>query len=291
MCCLILISCNCKVESNYSLLFENIWIYNTEFLADSIQNYTDNYLKFEEDMVRFNDESYHYEVVSDTIRFYEAFYLGGSEKKEYKESNRFIGIIKKIDKNELVIQKLEGTLPLMSPMHSCIDTSSVIKFANQETKKKNVKLNYVSFASTTCFGTCPEIYIELTKDKRLKYRCNQSCKEISKGEYETSISQLDFDKIKNIVSYLNLSNDTTLYPMPMDVNEVYLRISTDKGDYFFSGYEGYFQYKMQELSSELSKLIKKYRFKQTSNLQFKVKIEHIELEKTIEFLPPIVLED
>lgn len=285
---MILSSCKSKDQIDYKYLTSNSWIYNSDSLPDSIRNFTDNYLVFEKEQVNFNGEIIgEYHLSSDTIKIIQTTYVSLSGNKEEKrEVNVFTGLITKLDSNEIRIKRISGGFPLKyQESYGNFDKSSVIRFVNQESRKRNhVKLGYISVASSSCYGRCPEFNFELYNNRKFKFRCTDNCERI--GSYTGKISKPEMRRITEIVSYLNLHDDSTVFATPIDAPQTALKIRVNKKDFYFNGYRREFQLKMQELLNELFKLTESSKMtKTTSKISFKLRSYELPVEKTIVFLP------
>ncbi len=286
----ILSACSNKQSFKVENLTDHVWIYNSDSLADSIKNFTDNYLIFDENAVFVNGEYMgDFILKSDTLRIYEISNVQLKGKKWIKEKkDLFLGIIIKADTNEIIINKIEGHFPLKYETSAGnFDNSQIIKFSNQQIRKKEgVNFNYVSIASSICYGNCPAFHLELDNKRNLKFSCTSDCKKI--GDFQGVISRDEMKKIENTISYLNLNNDSTVFISPCDASEKVVKINVNNKEYYFQGTRRDFQFKMNVLIEELIEISEKSNLKKSNHkLKYKANIELPPLDEIMQFVPPL----
>lgn len=286
----ILSACSNNKTINLENLTGKVWIYNSDSLKDSIKNFTDNYVIFDKSSVILNGHNIgEFELSSDTLRIFQSSsVLEKGNKWIEKESNQFLGLIIKADTNEILIKKISGFFPIKYKNSTGnFDNSILIKLTNQRNRKKEgVNFNYVSIASSTCFGSCPAFNLELDNKRNLKFSCSSNCKKI--GNFKGMISFEEKKKIEEIISYLNLKNDSTIFVTPIDASETVLKIKVNNKEYYFKGHMMDFQLKMQHLIEELYEISEKSKLtKSNHKLEFKANLEILPPEEILEFIPPI----
>lgn len=287
-----LISGCCPKETSIKAedLAGQVWIYDSNSLPDSIKNFTDNYVIFDKSLVNMNNYYIgEFTITKDTLRIFEKSSVLLKGKYQDSVRNQFVGLIVQADSNQIVLKRISGYFPIKyKGSTGDFDKSQLIRLTNQKMKKrKGVRFNYVSIASSSCYGTCPEYNIELDRNGNLKFHGSYYCKKI--GNYEGKLSLDDLSKVEDIISYLNLKNDSTIFSTPIDAPETMLRVSVNDKEFYFYGYPGEFQYKMEELIDVLFAIAEKTKLKKTNNkLYFRANIELFPIENMPEFSPPIV---
>ena len=180
---------------------EQVWIYDSKSMPDSIRNFTDNFLIFDSTEVQMNYENIgEYTIKNDTLRIFQTSYIvhqNGKDQKIVRE--QFLGVIIKMDSTQILIKCLGGYFPIKYKMSiGKFDESKVIRFTNQKCKKKkHVNFDYISIASSYCYGTCPEYNLELNKDGFIKFHCLSYCKKI--GYYQGQLTKNDLIKVKDFI--------------------------------------------------------------------------------------------
>lgn len=289
---LIIFGCgsNNKKEKKFDFRKE-VWIYDSQTMPDSIRNFTDNFLIFDSTNVYMNNENIgEYNILNDTLRIFQTSYIlqkGGKYNK--KVSDQFMGVVIKMDTNQILLKVIRGYFPLKSKMSSGkFDESKIIKLTNQKCKKKkHINFGYISIASSFCFGTCPDYNLELYKDGFIKFHCSSYCKKI--GYYEGKLTNNDLKKVVDFISYLKLKNDSTIFSRNIDAPEAVVKLKVNKREYYFYGCPSEFQNKLQELMNELLTMAEKSKLNKTkSKLKFKANFIILPPVETIQFLPPII---
>lgn len=286
---LVLSACSDKPAISYHYLEATEWIYNSDSLPDSIRNFTDNYLVFGTTEADFNGENLgEYQISSDTIRITKTYFYNSNDQEHKRVDSLFTGLITKLDQDALWIRRIRGSFPLKYN-HSMgnFDSSNLIKFINQKSKKKNpVKFGYISLASSSCFGNCPEFNFELASNRKFKFRCTSNCKKI--GSYTGKISEKEMAEIVEILSYLNLHHDSTIFASPIDAPVTAIEIRMNNRNFYFNGFESEFQPKMKQLIARLYELTETSKLiPAKTKISFKLQSFELPVEKTITFLPPI----
>jgi len=283
-----LFSCGDKSTINYTCLSSNVWIYDSDGLADSIKNFTDNYVIFDGSDVVLNGNSIgDYTIYSDTLRIFQTMYThlsNGTYQK--KESNQFLGIIRKADTNEIWIEKIAGCFPIKyQNSKGNFDDSDLIKLTNQKNRKHlNRKFTYVGIATSHCYGECPVMQIELDNRRNINYTCTANCKKI--GNFKGVISARDQKRIEELISYLNLHNDSTIFVTSIDTPESIVLINVNNKAYYFKGSHNEFQFKMQQLLMELHGIVDRTKLERTTEkIKFRAALEFPKEDKII-FLQP-----
>lgn len=269
---------------------KEVWIYDSPSMPDSIRNFTDNFIIFDSTEVSMNfDNLGDYTIKNDTLRIFQTSYVSlGGGKDQKRVSDQFLGVIINMDSTQILIKPIRGYFPIKYKMsYGHFDKSKIIKLTNQESKKKiKTDFGYISIASSSCYGTCPEYNLELYKDGFIKFHCSSYCKKI--GFYKGKLNKVDMQKVEDFISYLNLQNDSTIFTTPIDAPESVVKLKVDNREFYFYGYPGEFQNKLYELMHELFLIAEKSKLEKTNEiLKFKANLRVPPLEQTINFLPPI----
>ncbi len=283
-------SCTTKQNFNKEDFIGKIWIYNSDSLSDSIRDFTDNYLVFDNKNVSLNSQVLGEFYISKDTLFIDqtSFILLKNGKYKKVVQNKFSGKIISASKDDILIKKISGFFPIKYfNKEGDFDRSEFIKLTNQEnTKKEIVNFNYVSVAASPCFGSCPNYNIEVDSRKNVKFRGLSNCQKT--GDFQGRITSEDLRKIEEIISYLNLKNDSTIFYLPSDAQETVVKLNVNNKEFYFKGNLIDFQLKLQHLIKELVIISEKSKMKKSNNpLNFKANLEILPPEKIIEFIPPI----
>lgn len=283
-------SCSNNKKADKFDLTKEVWIYDSPSMPDSIRNFTDNFIIFDSNNVSLNYENLgEYTIKNDTLRIFQTSYVsprGGKDQK--RVSDQFLGVIMEMDATQILIKPIRGYFPIKYKMsYGHFDKSKIIKLTNQKRKKKkHIHLNYISIASSSCYGKCPEYNLELYKDGFIKFHCSSYCKKI--GFYKGKLSKDDMQKVEDFISFLNLKNDSTLFTTPIDAPEAVVHLKVNDKNHYFYGYPGEFQNKLSDLMHELFLIAEKSKLEKTNEiLKFKANLRVPTRQQTIQFLPPI----
>lgn len=284
---LLLAACGKKRVFQEEDFMGQVWIYNTDSLADSIKNFTDNYLIFEKNAVTMNGENMgEFTISKDTLKIFKSYtVLLGKGKEVKKVDYLFVGTIQKADKHQLVLHKIAGFFPInYQRSKGPFDPSTRIVFNNQESRKKKIEhFQYISIASSTGDN------IELDAQRNITYHCSLRCSKT--GYFQGRISKANMQKVLEAISYLNLHTDTTNYAVGMDVPETLVKIHVNHKMNYVRGNSNEFQYALQQLISELLELCETSNLKRsTQKLVFRSDLDK-EHEIKTPFTPPISQED
>lgn len=283
----------CSSNNNKADKFDftkEVWIYDSPSMPDSIRNFTDNFIIFDSTEVSMNfDNLGEYTIKNDTLRIFQTSYVSlGGGKDQKRVIDQFLGLIIKIDSTQILIKPIRGYFPIKyKRSYGQFDKSKIIKLTNQKSKKKkHIDFRYISIASSSCYGRCPEFNLELYKDGFIKFHCSSYCKKI--GFYKGKLNNMDMQKVKDFISYLNLQNDSTIFTTPIDAPEAVVKLKVNNREFYFYGYPGEFQNKMNELMHELFLIAEKSKLVKTNEiLKFKANLRVPPVEQIINFLPPI----
>lgn len=288
---LVISGCNSDNKKIDKFDFTNeVWIYDSPSMPDSIRNFTDNFLIFDSTDVQMNNDNMgEYTIKNDSLRIFQTSYIlqkGGKYQKTVRD--QFLGVIIKIDSMQILIKSIGGYFPLKYKMsYGKFDESKIIRLINQKFKKKKyTNFGYISIASSSCYGTCPVFNLELYKDGLIKFHGSHYCEKI--GYYEGKLTSDELSKIEDYISYLNLKNDSTIFSTPIDAPEAIVKLKVNNQEYYFSGCPDEFQNKLNELMYELFTIAEKSKLKKTEEiLKFKANLREPPMEQVIKFLPPI----
>ncbi|MFM1947181.1 MAG: hypothetical protein RL207_1464 [Bacteroidota bacterium] len=284
---LLIAACGKKRVFEEKDLMGQVWIYNTDSLADSIRNFTDNYLIFEKNAVTMNGENMgEFTISKDTLKIFKSYtILLGKGKEVKKVDYLFVGTIQKVDEKQLVLHKIAGFFPInYERSKGPIDPSTRIVFNNQESRKKKIEhFQYISIASSK--GET----IELDAQRNITYHCSMRCSKT--GYFQGRISKANMQKVLEAISYLNLHTDSTNYAMGIDAPETLVKIHVNHKMNYVRGDSNNFQYELQHLIFELLELCETSNLKRsTQKLFFRAELDK-EHEIKTPFTPPISQED
>ncbi len=239
-----------------------------------------------------NDNLGEYTIINDTLRIFQTSYVLQKEGKYQKRvSDQFLGVIIKMDSNNILIKCISGYFPIKYKMsYGKFDKSEIIKLTNQKNKRRKLnKFEFISIASSSCYGTCPEYNLEVHKDGLVKFHGSSYCKKI--GYYEGELTSKDLKTIEYYISYLNLNNDSTIFSTPIDAPEAVVKLKVNNREFYFYVYPGEFQNKLYELMHELFLITEKSKLEKTTKiLKFKTNLLVPPIEQTIKFIPTIYKE-
>jgi hypothetical protein len=283
----------CSSNNNKADKFDftkEVWIYDSPSMPDSIRNFTDNFLIFDSTEVSMNfDNLGEYTIKNDTLRIFQTSYVSmGGGKDQKKVSDQFLGVIIRMDSTQILIKPIRGYFPIKyKRSYEQFDKSKIIKLTNQKSKKKkHIDFGYISIASSSCFGTCPDYNLELYKDGFIKFHCSSYCEKI--GFYKGKLTKDDMRKVEDFISFLNLKNDSTIFSTPVDAPLAVVKMKVDGKKHYFYGYPGEFQNKLNDLMHELFEIAEKSKLVKTNEiLKFKANLQVPSMEEMIQFLPPI----
>lgn len=269
---------------------KEVWIYDSPSMPDSIRNFTDNFIIFDSTDVSMNyDNLGEYTIKNDTLRIFQTSYVSlGGGKDQKRVSDQFLGLIIKKDSTQILIKPIRGFFPVKYKMsYGQFDKSKTIRLTNQKKKKKQqIDFGYISIASSSCYGRCPDYNLELYKDGFIKFHCSSYCEKI--GFYKGKLTKNDILKIEDFISYLNLKNDSTIFPTPIDVPVAVVKMKIDRKKHYFYGYPREFQNKLNDLMHVLFLIAEKSKLEKTNEiLKFKANLRVPTMEQTIQFLPPV----
>ncbi len=177
----VVISINAQSKASADILTKTEWI-----------NKDLDYLRFDNDAVVYNFDNIKQEVFFDldnkSLSFKVNYRLAGDFKTE-----EFKFKIKEINKNRLVIvPDIENE----KSSYNKLDASAFTKekqyiFYNRGNLLSKVNFKKLTFHSSTCFGTCPSISVQVDVDGTVYYRGKNYVD--TKGDY---IGKLSKDEIK-----------------------------------------------------------------------------------------------
>jgi hypothetical protein len=285
---LLIAACGKKRVFEEKDLMGQVWIYNTDSLADSIRNFTDNYLIFEKNAVTMNGENMgEFTISKDTLKIFKSYTILLAKGKEVKKVDYlFVGTIQKVDEKQLILHKIAGFFPInYERSKGPFDSSTRIVFNNQESRKKKIEhFQYISIASSKGDN------IELDAQRKITYHCSMRCSKT--GYFQGRISKANMQKVLEAISYLNLHTDTTNYAVGKDTPETLVKIHVNNKMNYVRGDSNNFQFALQQLIFELLELCETSDLKRsTQKLFFRADLKKDTATETIEFTPPIFRED
>jgi len=183
--------------SNNSLLTKTEWI-----------NKDLDYLRFDDNSVVYNFDNKKQEVFFDMenkkLSFKVNYRTGGDLKTEEFEFK-----IKELKKNKLVIVPIVEDGKGMKDERSKLDHNLFSKekqyvFYNRGSLLSKVNFKKITFHSSTCFGTCPSMSVQINIDGTVFYKGKEYADK--KGNFEGKLSKNDIYQLKKILNRSQLSN-------------------------------------------------------------------------------------
>jgi len=216
----LVISVNAQSKASKDLLTENEWI-----------NKDLDYLRFDNDAVVYNFDNSKQEVAFDLnnkdLSFKVNYRLAGDFKTE-----EFKFKIKEINKDKLVIVPV---LESETENYSKLDASIFAKekqyiFYNRGKLLDKVNFKTLTFHSSTCFGTCPSMSVQINIDGTVFYRGKNYAD--AKGSFVGKLSKEDIYQLKKIL------NRSQLYKIDKNWEQKSKRTDTPRYTYIVNTFDG-----------------------------------------------------
>ncbi len=216
----VVISANAQSKASKDLLTGTEWI-----------NKDLNYLRFNNDAVIYNFDNLKQEVSFDlenkNLAFKVNYRVGGDFKTE-----EFNFKIKEINKNRLV---LEPVIDAEKENYNKLDANAFTKekqyvFYNRGKLLSRVNFKTLTFHSSTCFGTCPSMSIQIDIDGTVYYR-GKDYTDVQ-GDFVGKLSKNDIYELKKIL------NRSQLYAINKDWEQKSNRKDTPRYTYIVQTFEG-----------------------------------------------------
>lgn len=226
----------CNNESTLQLNYETVWILQEPYLPDSLRSELDNFIFFKDSIhVGFNDFSQtNYELSGDTIRFIERIFLQLNNRLQERKSLLLEGIITKCTSDTLRIRRIRGIFPYRSVGSLMEYDPDDYLFVNQEVlRDPGILLENLSFASSTCYGTCPEMQCEIDRFGNITFFGGEYAPKT--GYFKGKIDKAYFEKIVKTITYLKMDKDTVYLSMPADAPVKTIVVETNKGQSCYYG--------------------------------------------------------
>ncbi len=154
------------------------------------------------------------------------------------------------------------------------------------TNKKSDTFDYISIASSPCYGTCPSYQLELQNDGLFTFHGSSNCQKT--GSFQGKLTNEEMSKIETYFSQLTLKKDSTIFPTPIDANEAVVQLKTHGKAYYFYGCPSYFPNNLKKIRKELFNLAETSKLDKTKKiLKFKANLPKPFMRPMIPFLPPI----
>jgi len=202
---------------------------------DSMKMYQDSPMFFSDKCMYFYNKNVGgYEVKEDSIFVNEIYYNSTKEglKKVVKE--KLVGVIKEINNDSLVIEKLKGKgFYFVSDGHyKYYPTFTTLRFYNDKFNlSKKFEFDKISLSSSGCYGNCAIRAIEIKSNGDCKYYGGKNAN--MKGYYVGRISKEKIDSLKfkmnaALVNYWNLNNTPLIDAQVADLIVCYNKLDTLK---------------------------------------------------------------
>jgi hypothetical protein len=157
------------------------------------------------------------------------------------------------------------------------------------TNKKSDTFDYISIASSPCYGRCPSYQLELRNDGFFTFHGSSYCQKI--GSFKGKLTNEEMSKIERYFSHLTLKKDSTIFPTPMDLNEAVVQLKIHGHSYYFFGCPILFPNNLKKIEKELFTLAETSKLEKTKKiLKFKANLPKPCERPTVYFLPPVVEE-
>ena len=213
----VVISVNAQSKASNKILTETEWI-----------NKDLDYIRFDNDAVIYNFDNTKQEVQFDlenkSLSFKMNYRLAGDFKTE-----EFKFKIKEINKNRLVIVPVNSQ---SNESYNKLDASALAKdkqyvFYNRGKLLSKVNFKTLTFHSSTCFGTCPSMSVQINIDGTVFYHGKNYAE--PQGNFIGKLTKQDIYELKKILNRSQLStidkdwkqkskrNDTPRYTYIVDL--------------------------------------------------------------------------
>ena len=154
------------------------------------------------------------------------------------------------------------------------------------TNKKSDTFDYISIASSPCYGRCPSYQLELQNDGLFTFHGSSNCQKT--GSFQGKLTNEEMNEIETYFSQLTLKKDSTIFPTPIDANEAVVQLKIHGKAYYFYGCPSYFPNNLKKIRKELFNLAETSKLDKTKKiLKFKANLPKPFMRPMIPFLPPI----
>ena len=154
------------------------------------------------------------------------------------------------------------------------------------TNKKSDTFDYISIASSPCYGTCPSYQLELRNDGFFTFHGSSNCQKT--GSFQGKLTNEEMNEIETYFSQLTLKKDSTIFPTPIDANEAVVQLKIHEKTYYFYGCPNYFPNNLKKIRKELFTIAETSKLVKTKKiLKFKANLPKPYMRPMIPFLPAI----
>lgn len=185
--------------SNAQTKADSLLLTNTEWINKDL-----DYLRFFKDSVIYNFDNVKHELLFDIknkkLSFKVKYPVGGSELK----TEEFKFKIDELRKNKLVISPIIDQAKIEKVAYRKLNYNPFIKekqyiFYNRGQLLTKVNFKKITFHSSTCFGVCPSMSIEIDIDGTVYYQGRLYTKEYQ-GDFEGKLSKNEIYQLKKILN-------------------------------------------------------------------------------------------
>lgn len=285
-------SCDRAIEKSEKPRLDSIvWIFDTSIDPDTLKNFVDNYMIIDTANVTFNgDYLGDFRISNDTVKIFNISYLViTADSMQKQESLVFEGVIMKHSNDSLIFKRLRGYFPIKyryTTLH--YSNSDKFIFYNEKLlRKNNQRLENLAFSNSSCYGKCPEIACEIDSNRNIKFYGGSFADK--KGFYYGTVNKDYFNKLNDVLAYVNLEKDSTIFPVPIDAPANEIRINAKNKISYFTGTGHYYPNKLFQLYILLLDVAQNSKLHQTKDtFNFKTSLHNPPpiITTTVKFNPP-----
>lgn len=199
-----------KKIDTLGLLTNTIWNFAISPSDTNLYRYNGQPLYFKDKAAYFFDQKIaELALKGDTIILRDTSYLQLQNNKFKPIVESFlIGKIEKFSKDSLVIKKIQGKGNLFY-------FNKEYRFYNDSTNNRpSIKLNRIVYSTSTCYGRCPAMAIEINSDGNYRFFGGKHSKHL--GNYKGKLAKQSMVEIEKALSFANIEIQPVSFPVPID---------------------------------------------------------------------------
>lgn len=192
---LLLVLLTVIISINAQSKASNVLLTNTEWVNENL-----DYLRFDDNAVIYNFDNYKQEVFFDlenkNLSFKVNYRVGDDFKTEEFNFN-----IKEINEDKLVIEPVfdKNTEKEFNKLDvNLLSKQKQYIFFNRGSLVSKIDFQKLTFHSSTCFGTCPSVSVEVDKDGVVHYRGKTNA--TVQGNFVGQLSKEEMETLKSILN-------------------------------------------------------------------------------------------